>query len=295
MRNGLLDAVQGGVVLADGAIGTELLRLGLEAGGFGESWNIEHPERVISVHKAYCEAGARLLTTNSFRGNRATLAGHGLAERVAEINRAAAELARTAAGRKGWVLGSMGPFGGFLEPLGPTSATEALSLFEEQARALLEGGADGIAIETMTARDEFEAAIRAARAAGARLVVAMMTFGKTKSGYRTMMGVSPEEAVEVATAAGADIVGSNCGQGLSMDQYAELVGRFRALTGKPVIIRPNAGQPGLRGGQIQYHETPRTMADQVCELARAGAGIIGGCCGTTPEHIRLFGQALQRR
>lgn len=294
MRNSLLDAVRDKVLLADGAIGTELLRLGLGADEFGESWNIEHPERVLSVHKAYCEAGARLLTTNSFRGNRATLASHGLAERVAEINRRAAELARTAADGNGWVLGSIGPFGGFLEPLGPTRASEALSLFEEQARALLEGGADGIAIETMTAKYEFGVAIRAARAAGAGLIVAMMTFGKTKNGFRTMMGVSPEDAVEVATAEGVDAVGSNCGQGLSMTQYAELVGRFRALTDKPVIIRPNAGLPGLLGGQIRYLQTSQTMADGACDLARAGANIIGGCCGTTPEHIRLFGEALKQ-
>jgi 5-methyltetrahydrofolate--homocysteine methyltransferase len=294
MSESLSDAVRSKVLLADGAVGTELLRLGLGPGGFGESWNIELPERVISVHKAYYEAVARLLTTNSFRGNRATLASHGLAEQVVEINRRAAELARTAVDGNGWVLGSIGPFGGFLEPLGPTSASEALSLFEEQARALLEGGADGIAIETMTAKEELEVAIRAARAAGAPLVVAMMTFGKTKNGYRTMMGVSPADAVEVASAAGADVVGSNCGQGLSMEEYAELVGQFRALTGKPVIIRPNAGQPDLFGAQVQYHQTPQMMADQICDLVRAGANIVGGCCGTTPEHIRLFGQVLRR-
>jgi 5-methyltetrahydrofolate--homocysteine methyltransferase len=276
-------------------MGTELLRLGLDAGGFGETWNIEHPERVLSVHKSYCESGARLLTTNSFRGNRATLASHGMTEKVVEINRRAAELARAAMNGNGWVLGSMGPFGGFLEPLGPTSANEARSLFEEQARALLEGGADGIAIETMTAREEFEAAIRAARAAGAILVVAMMTFGKTKNGYRTMMGVSPEDMIEAATAAGADVVGSNCGQGLTMEQYAELVGRLRALTGKPIIIRPNAGQPDLLGGRVRYHQIPQSMADRVSDLVRAGANIIGGCCGTTPEHIRLFGEELRRR
>ena len=294
MSDTLLEAVRHKVLLADGAIGTELLRLGLDAGGFGESWNIERPEQVLSVHKAYREAGARLLTTNSFRGNRATLSGHGLTERVEEINRRASELAREAANGDSWVLGSIGPFGGFLAPLGPTSENEARSLFEEQARALLNGGADGIAIETMTAREELDAAIRASRAAGAKLVVAMMTFGKTKKGYRTMMGVSPEEMIETAAAAGADVVGSNCGQGLSMQQYVELVGRFRALTGKPIIIRPNAGLPDLQKGKVKYNQIPQTMADCVRDLVRAGANIIGGCCGTTPEHIRLFGQALAR-
>jgi len=294
MGQSLLDAARKEVLLADGAIGTELLRLGLEAGEFGEAWNLEHPERVMSVHKAYFDAGARLLTTNSFRGNRSTLAAHGLASQVSEINRRAAEVARASTDGDGWVLGSIGPFGGFLEPLGATTADEAHSLFEEQARALLEGGADGIVIETMIAKEEVEVAIRAARSAGAPVVIAMMTFGKTAKGYRTMMGVSPEEAVRIVSEAGADILGSNCGQGLSMTEYAEIVRQFRSLTDKPVIIRPNAGRPDLLGSDIQYHQTPRIMADQVCALVRAGANIVGGCCGTTPEHIRLFREALQR-
>ncbi len=293
MAHNLLDEVGSGVLLADGAIGTELFRLGLEAGGFGEAWNIEKPELVTAVHKAYCEAGARLLTTNSFRANRPTLASHGLDDRLVEINRRAAEVARAAADGIGWVLGSIGPFGGFLEPLGTTPADQAFSFFQEQARALLDGGADGIVIETMTAKDEIDVAVRAARSAGARVVVAMMTFGKTRNGYRTMMGVSPGEAVQVTTAAGADIIGSNCGLGLSMAEYAEIVASLRSLTDKPVIIRPNAGRPDLQGNDVRYHQTPEIMAGQLGALVRAGANIIGGCCGTTPEHIRLFGAALR--
>lgn len=273
-------------------MGTELLRLGLGAGGFGESWNLEAPERVTSVHKAYYQAGARFLTTNSFRGTRSALSAHGLGDRVVEINRKASEAARASLSGEGWVFGSMGPFGEFMEPLGTATAADIHALFEEQARALLEGGADGITIETMTSREEFEVAIRAARSAGARLVVAMMTFGKTRNGYRTMMGVSPEEAVRAGTDAGADILGSNCGQNLSMTEYAEIVRRFRDLTDKPVIVRPNAGRPDLLGPDVQYHQTPRLMAEQVSELVGAGANIIGGCCGTTPEHIRLFGETL---
>jgi len=293
MTHNLLDEVRRGVLLADGAIGTELFRLGLEAGGFGEAWNIEKPEQVMAVHKAYHEAGARLLTTNSFRANRPTLAAHALDGRLVEINRRAAEVARAAADGDAWVLGSVGPFGGFLEPLGTTPAAEAFTFFQEQAQALLAGGADGIVIETMTAKDELEVAVRAARSAGAQVVVAMMTFGKTRNGYRTMMGVSPEDSVRVCTAAGADIVGSNCGQGLSMEEYAEIVGLLRGLTDKPVIIRPNAGRPDLEGTDIRYRQTPEIMAGQVGALVHAGANIIGGCCGTTPEHIRLFRSALE--
>ncbi len=295
MGESLSDAIRSRVLLADGAMGTELFRLGLEPGGFGEAWNIERPEQVMSVHRAYHEAGAELLTTNSFRGNRLALAAHGLDDQVAEVNRRAAQLARAVVNGDGWVLGSIGPFGGFLEPLGTMSASEAFALFEEQARALLDGGADGIVIETMTAKEEIEVAIRAARSAGASLIVATMTYGKSRNGYRTMMGVSPEEAARVCSAAGADILGSNCGQGLLMGEYAEIVRQLRGLTDKPVVIRPNAGRPDLAGTQVQYEQTPKLMADQVSELVRAGANIVGGCCGTTPEHIRLFGQALQQK
>ncbi len=293
MTLNLLDEVAGRVLLADGAIGTELFRLGLEAGGFGEAWNIERPEQVMAVHKAYYQAGARLLTTNSFRANRPTLVSRGLEERLEEINRKAAEAARAAIDGDGWVLGSIGPFGGFLEPLGATPAAEAFVFFKEQAFALLDGGSDGIVIETMTAKEEVDVAVRAARSAGAPFVVAMMTFGKTRNGYRTMMGVSPEEAVRVCVEAGADIVGSNCGQGLSMEEYAEIVGQLKSYTDKPVIIRPNAGRPDVVGAEIQYSQTPGLMAAQVGALVRAGARIVGGCCGTTPEHIRLFGEALR--
>jgi 5-methyltetrahydrofolate--homocysteine methyltransferase len=245
------------------------------------------------VHRAYCAAGARLLTTNSFRANRFTLANHHLDKRTVEINRRAAQIAVQAADGHAWVLGSMGPFGGFLEPLGNTSTGEALSFFAEQARALLDGGADGIVVETMTAVDECVAAIRAARNAGSPVVASLLTFGRSKNGFRTMMGVTPQQAVTAMIDAGADIVGSNCGEGLSMDDYADLVRTLRSLTSKPIAIRPNAGRPDLVGTDVQYRQTPESMASQVRDLIRAGANIIGGCCGTTPGHIRLFGQAME--
>ncbi len=295
MVQNVLDAIKGEVLLADGAIGTELLRLGLESGGFGELWNVERPKAVRSVYEAYCKAGARLLTTNSFRANPHSLASHHLEDRVVELNREAAKVAREAAAGKAWVLGSIGPFGGFLEPLGQTTSGEALAFFTTQAGALLEGGADGIVIETMTAVDELEIAIRAARAAGARVIAAMMTFGRARGNFRTMMGVAPEQAVKRMEEAGADIVGSNCGDGLSMEDYVDLVRILRSLTEKPVIIRPNAGRPDLMESGFQYRQTPELMASQVKELVKAGANIIGGCCGTTPEHIRLFGEAIRQQ
>jgi 5-methyltetrahydrofolate--homocysteine methyltransferase len=292
MTDTLLDAVKAGVLLADGAMGTELIRRGLESGKFGELWNLEKPEAVRSVHAAYCDAGARILTTNSFRANRHTLSAHNLQDRGRELNRAAAQLAKEAAGGRAWVMGSIGPFGDFLEPLGSTTVDQATSFFREQAEALLEGGADGIVVETMTAADEAGAAVKAARAAGAPIVIGMMTFGRAKAGFRTMMGVSPAKAVETLTEAGADIIGSNCGDSLSMPDYILLVQEIHSLTGKPVIIRPNAGRPDLVGLEVQYRQTAEGMAAEVRELIKAGANIVGGCCGTTPEHIRMFGLAI---
>ncbi len=294
MKRDLLESVKTDVLLADGAIGTELIRMGMQAGGFGELWNLERPDAVRQVHRAYCRAGARLLTTNSFRANRHALTKHHLEDRTVELNREAARIACEAGESEAWVLGSMGPFGGFLEPLGPTKTEEALAFFTEQASALLEGGADGIVIETMTATEEAQVALRAAQAAGAPVLVGMMTFGKTKNGFRTMMGVSPEQAVSRMLEAGADIIGTNCGEGLSMTDYAQLVCVLRSLTDKPVIVRPNAGRPDLAQVETKYVQTPELMAGQVPDLARAGANVIGGCCGTTPEHIRLFARALRR-
>ncbi len=294
MRKPVGSALHSGLLLADGAIGTELQRCGLEPGACAEAWNILHPDRVEEVHRAYVDAGARFLTTNSFRGTRLALAGFGLGDRVAEVNRRAAELARRAAGDKAWVLGSIGPFGGFLEPLGDTSQEELHAWFLEQATALLEGGADGIVLETMAAREEVAVGIRAARAAGAALIAAMMTFEKGRGSCRTMMGVTPGDAAKFMADEGADVVGSNCGTGLSMPDYAAIVAGFRSATDKPVLIRPNAGSPVLEGDRIFYRQAPAAMAAEVMSLADAGANIIGGCCGTTPEHIREFAVALNR-
>jgi 5-methyltetrahydrofolate--homocysteine methyltransferase len=292
MKEPVTTALRRGLLIADGAIGTELQRRGLEPGACAEAWNIQHPDQVEEVHRAYVEAGARCVTTNSFRGTRFALAGFGLGDRVTELNRRAAELARAAAGDRAWVLGSIGPFGGFLEPLGDTSREQLHSWFLEQAAALLEGGADGIVLETMAAKEEVEVGIRAARAAGAALVAAMMTFERGREGCRTMMGVSAADAARFMVDEGADLVGSNCGTGLSMTDYAAIVTQFRSAAGAPILIRPNAGSPVLVGDRVVYGQPPAAMAAEVVLLADAGANIIGGCCGTTPEHIRAFAAVL---
>lgn len=293
MRQGILESLRGQVLLADGGLGTELQRRGLEPGGCGELWNVSHPEIVGEVHRAFIGAGARLITTNSFRGNRLALSLYGLESRVAELNRAAGKIAREIAGEDFWVLGSVGPFGGFLEPVGDASAADALAAFREQAEALLESDVDAIIVETMSAVEEMELAIQGARQAGVSLVIATMTFAKTRAGYRTMMGVSVEQAAEAMDRAGADIIGSNCGTDLTVADYAAIVRQLRASSWKPIIAQPNAGRPELVGGQVVYKQTPEVMADEIESLIRAGANIVGGCCGTTPEHIRLFAEKLR--
>jgi 5-methyltetrahydrofolate--homocysteine methyltransferase len=293
MKSDILELLQTQILLSDGSIGTELQRMGLEPGANGELWNVDHPESVKSLHRAYLEAGSRLLTTNSFRGNRLALSQYGLGARADELNRAAAALARETAAGRAWVMGSIGPFGGFLEPLGETRAEDVFEVFREQARALLAGGADLIIIETMTSAEEVDLAIRAAREAGATVVFAMMTFAKVRDGYRTMMGVSPQQAAEAMDHAGADVIGCNCGTALEMEDHERVVRALRGFTSKPIIVQPNAGQPELVGTEIVYRRTPESMALKVPDLIRSGASVVGGCCGTAPEHIRLFGEELK--
>ena len=213
----ILNKLSTGIVVADGAMGTELQRMGLEAGVCGELWNVECPDRVRAVHEAYVDAGAELITTNTFRGSRLALKQYGLESRVAQSNHAAAAIARQAAGDKAWVVGSVGPFGGFLEPLGEASVDAVFKGFVEQVSALLEGGVDAILIETMTAVEELRVAIEAAREAGAPVVMATMAFDKVRDGYRTMMGVSPKSASRVAVETGVDVFGCNCGAGLGLE------------------------------------------------------------------------------
>jgi len=293
MTTGFLEHLDSHTVLADGAIGTQLQLRGLEPGAFGELWNVDHPGLVESVHRNYCDAGARCLTTNSFRSNRLTLAQHGLTGRAQELSRAAAAIASRVAAGRAWVFGSMGPFGGFVEPLGETPADDLLEAFVEQARALLEGGADGIVVETMSALEEAEIAVRAARSAGSPVIVAMMTFGKGPGGYRTMMGVTPEKAAVALRDAGADVVGTNCGVELSLEDYEGIVRAMAGAVSCPIIVRPNAGLPTLVGTEAKYLQEPAAMAAEIGRLARAGARVVGGCCGTNPEHIALFRQSLE--
>ncbi len=286
MKTSLLDALARRPLLGDGATGTQLQALGLKPGACGERWNLDHPDRVRELHRRYLAAGSDLLTTNSFGGTTFVLAGHGLEAQAHALNEAAARLAREIAGEQAWVLGDIGPFGGLLEPLGETLPEDATAAFRAQATALLAGGADAILVETMSDPAELELAVRAAREAGATVVIATYAFQQSAVGYRTMMGTTVAAGVARALAAGADVVGANCGTELSLADYARLTAELVAAAGTtPVIVQPNAGSPVLRAGRISYAESAAQFAAAAPRLLAAGARILGGCCGSTPEHI----------
>ena len=282
----------GELLLADGAWGTFLQKLGLVPGECPELWCLKRPQEVLSVASSYIEAGSDLVETNSFGGTRYKLEYFGLQEQVAEINRAAAEISRKAAGPNRHVIASMGPTGKMLL-MGDVTESELLEAFREQALALASGGADAVCIETMSAIDEACLAIRAAREVGGLEILATFTFQQTvDGGYHTMMGVTPAEAARAATEAGSHIIGANCGQG--MEQMVGIVRQMRAVASDvPIIVQANAGLPKNVNGVDVFPELPEVTAGWVPAVVQAGASIIGGCCGTTPEHIRAIGKVLK--
>ncbi len=291
----LLAAIADRVLLGDGAMGTQLQQAGLESGGCGEAWNLDHPDRVLAIQRRYVEAGSECLITNSFGGSAIMLARYGEAERTVAINQAAVAIARAAFGdRPGFVLGDIGPFGGLMEPYGEIARSKVEAAFREQTRALVDAGADAIIIETQTALEELEIAVAAAQEAGAPAVIGSVAFDKMldQDDVRTMMGVSPEAAAEFMAARGVDVLALNCGTGIDMTMAATIVRRYRAVSGLPVMAQPNAGQPVLENFAVVYHETPEEMARGLPALLEAGVAIVGGCCGSTPDHIRRFREIL---
>lgn len=282
-------------LLGDGAMGTQLMLAGLEQGNCGEAWNLSHPERVLAIQRRYVEAGSDCLITNTFGGSRIMLNRHSQADSVAEVNRAGVRIAREAFGnRDGYVLGDIGPFGGLMEPFGEFTEAQVRAAFEEQAAALVEGGADAIIIETQTSLEELGLGIRAAQAAGAKCIIGSMAYDVTLDGttFRTMMGIDPERAAEFMQENGAHIVALNCGTRMDMQRALAAVERYRAVTSLPVMAQPNAGQPSLVNMKIHYDETPEQMVRGLVPLLEAGANIVGACCGSTPEHIRAFRAAM---
>jgi 5-methyltetrahydrofolate--homocysteine methyltransferase len=284
--SGILETLQGGGhILGDGAMGTMLLEAGVPDGGAPELWNVEHPEKIEAILEAYAAAGANLITTCTFGGTRPRLEMHDLGDRVEELNKAGAEVARKVADRHpgAYVLGDVGPSGDLMEPMGTLTPESAQELFAEQIRGLVAGGADAILIETMSDLQEVEAAVNAAKAEAPGLpILATMSFD---TNLRTMMGIKPGQAVEAISAMGVSIIGANCGRG---------VDEMRTIAAEMVEARPagvflmtqsNAGLPKLVGDEFIYDGSPQVMADWAAEMRELGIDVIGACCGSTPEHI----------
>ncbi len=295
MKKLLQDAVRERPLLCDGAMGTQLMIAGLEQGNCGEAWNLTHPERVLAIQRRYAQAGSECILTNTFGGSRIMLTRHLEGDRVTAINKAGVAIARQAFGNSdGYVIGDIGPFGGLLEPFGDFTETQVRSAFEEQAAALVEGGADAIIIETQTSLEELLIGIKAAQAAGAKCIIGSMAYDVTLDGstFRTMMGVEPEKAAAFMEEQGAHIVALNCGTRMNMQRALTAVERYKSVTSLPVMVQPNAGQPRLVDMKVVYDETPEQMVQGLPPLLEAGANIVGACCGSTPEHIRTFRKAM---
>lgn len=296
-KESFLSAIAKRVLVADGAMGTQLHTAGLELGACGEQWNLTHPDAVLAIQSAYVEAGSECLITQTFGASSINLARHGLADSVEAINRAGVEIARQAfGGRSGYILGDIGPFGGLLKPLGTVTTEEAAAAFRQQASTLVTAGVDAIIIETQTALEELGLAIEAAQVAGAPCVIASVAFDVTRNGRdaRTMMGVSPEKAAEFIQASGAQVAATNCGAGVDVHWMAQILARYRKACDLPLMAKPNAGTPVLENGRWVYKQSPEEMAAGLPKLIDAGAKIVGACCGSTADHIRLFRAIVDR-
>jgi len=272
-------------LIAEGATGTMLLAMGLKPGECPESLNLARPEWPEQVARQYFEAGADIVHANTFGASPLKLALYHLEDQAEAINRAGVEAVRKAVANRAYVSASLGPCGRLLKPYGDTQPEVVYASFRRQVAALIEAGVDAICFETMTDLNEAKLGVKAAKEIAPTLpVMATMTFDATPRGFYTIMGTTIEKAAAGLQAAGADVIGSNCGNGIV--NMIEIARQFRKCSTLPLIIQPNAGLPEIRDGRPVYTETPQLMVERAKELVAIGVAIIGGCCGTTPEYIR---------
>ncbi len=282
---------KGEILVADGAMGSLLFQKGLKAGECPEALNTSKPDILEEIAKLYLEAGSDIVQTNTFGGSPMKLAQYGLDDRTEELNRAAVRCVRNSVSDRALISGSCGPSGRLLKPYGDAEPEDLYHGFRRQIKALIESGVDVICIETMTDATEAAIAVRAAKSISPDTpVMATMTFDKTPKGFFTIMGLSIPAAAERLAKEGADILGSNCGSGIT--DMIGIAQEFRIATKLPLLIQANAGLPELVGGKLQYPETPEFFAEKALDLIKAGVSIVGGCCGTTPEHIRAIRKAV---
>ncbi|MBN1292043.1 MAG: homocysteine S-methyltransferase family protein [Candidatus Latescibacteria bacterium] len=272
------------IYISDGAWGTELAKKGIGPGKCPELLNVENRKVLDEIALSYVEAGANFILTNTFGGNPYKLRKYGVEDRLEELNEAGVRISKDAAEGRALVLGSIGPSGEFLAPLGLVTKKEMIAGFVRQVQAFIAGGADAVIIESMTDLNEILCALKAVKDNSDYGVICSMTFDKGLQGYATMMGVKPADAVHALEKAGAEIVGSNCGWGI--EEIIEVARIMRAETQLPLWFKPNAGMPELIDGETVYRHTPEYMASKIPELIDAGAKVVGGCCGSTPDHIR---------
>ena len=289
MHPAIKQLVSHGIIITDGAWGTQLQARGLAIGEFPDAWNLLHPERVAEVASAYVAAGSRVILTNTFGSNRLRLREAGLADKTAELNRRGVEISKEAAGNCALVFASIGPSGKMLLTR-ETTVEELREVFVEQAKALCAAGADALVVETMSDLNEATAAVSAAHATGLP-VVACMVFDSGKNKDRTMMGTTTEQAAAALTQAGADVIGANCGQGIA--GFVAICERLHAATARPIWIKANAGLPEIVDRRATYSTTAEEFASHVPRLIAAGASFIGGCCGTNPDFIRAVVLAVE--
>jgi len=284
MKSFLEHLKKGKILVSDGAMGTMLFERGLRSGDCPELLNLSKPEILEEIAQIYFEAGADIIQTNTFGGSPLKLSDYGLEDKCEEINSKAVECVRKVIGDNAYISGSCGPSGRLLKPYGESESELLLTGFERQMDALAKAGVDIICVETMTDLHEATLAVRAAKNINPDIpVMVSMTFDKIPKGYYTIMGVNIEDAVKGLEDAGADIIGSNCGNGI--DNMIEIAKQIKELSDRPILIQSNAGIPENSDGEIVYPELPTYFEEKTLELIEAGVSIIGGCCGTRPEHI----------